>query len=115
MFRVLGFSLTIDVGAESSLPCSLIFNTVKGVQSTFHSRLEETLEVLYTAMNAGTGAGDVRGLAGGEAIEEMIRHAKPESITRVVKSIQTAASGAIKEAKTKTAFLEWCLEMLEKV
>lgn len=71
--------------------------------------------MLYTTMNAGTGAGDVRGLAAAEAMESMIRHAQPESILRVMKSIQTAAHGAIKDGKAKEDFLEWCLEMLEKV
>ena len=109
------FSIVFGRLTRSASRRSLVFNTVKGVQSNFHSRLEETLDVLYATMQLGAGAGDVRGLAASEAVEEMLRHADKKSITRVVDSLVSASKEAVTQGDEGRDYLEWCLEMLEKV
>jgi len=92
-----------------------MYNTVKGVQNNFHSRLEDTLQVLYSAVQLGSGAGDVRGLAGSECIEELIRHADRDSAPRLITSLEVATRAALKQGSEGAEFLEWGLEMLEKI
>ena len=71
--------------------------------------------MLYATIQLGSGAGDIRGLAGSESIEELIRHASEESAPRLLGSLEKATRAALKQGKSGADFLEWGLEMLEKV